>query len=173
MANLIIQENGVERTTPAVHGEDLTIVAPCDCSAVEGVQINGVAFPFYDTLGNVLSSRLFAEGSLIRVMIDVTNGRALILNAPYKPKKTTIHLPAAAWVDNGNDIFTQNVTIEGGTANSLVTLQPSDGHFVILIEDGISFLKVDNNNGVFTAKVGSVPPSIDMTIQATLTEVVS
>lgn len=80
MANLIIQENGVVRATPAVHGEELTITAPCDCSAVTGVQINDVVFPFYDTLGNTASSKLFAEGSLIRVMIDVTNTRAYILN---------------------------------------------------------------------------------------------
>lgn len=83
----------------------------------------------------------------------------------------SITFPAASWVDNGNEIFTQNVTVEGGTANTLVALQPSDGQFTLLIEDGVSFLKVDNNNGVFTAKSGSAAPSVDLTIQATLTEV--
>lgn len=87
MANLIIQENGVARTTPALHGEELTIVAPCDCSAVSGVQINGEAFPFYDTLGNHLNTSLFAEGSLIRVMIDTENVRAYILNHAVTPEQ--------------------------------------------------------------------------------------
>lgn len=86
-------------------------------------------------------------------------------------RAVSITFPTASWVDNGNEIFTQNVTVEGGTANTLVALQPSDGQFTLLIEDGISFLKVDNNNGVFMAKAGSAAPSVDMTIQATLTEV--
>lgn len=170
MANLIIQENGVERNTPAVHGEELTILAPCDCSAVEGVQINGVTFPFYDTLGNVLSSRLFSEGSLIRVMIDVTNTRALILNSGTRPKQTTITFPAAGWVE-GDGIFTQEVTVDGGTAKSLVALQPTPTQLVTMRNDGVSALVVDNNDGVFTATAINAAPSINMTIQATLTEV--
>lgn len=82
MANMIIQENGVERITPAVHGEVLVLAAPCDCTAVTGVQIAGVVFPFYDACGNCTSdiSGKFTEGSLIRVLIDVTNTRAQILN---------------------------------------------------------------------------------------------
>lgn len=82
MANMIIQENGVERTTPAVHGEEIVVAAPCHCNAVTGVQIAGVVYPFYDACGNVApnESRKFVEGSLIRVLIDVTNKRAQILN---------------------------------------------------------------------------------------------
>ena len=81
MANMIIQENGQERTTAAVHGEEITIQAPCNCSAVSGVQIAGVVYPFYDAVGRVLpsGSGLFAEGSLIRVLIDTVNTRATIL----------------------------------------------------------------------------------------------
>lgn len=87
MANLIIQENGVNRTTPAVNGEELTILTPCDCTGIEGVQINGVVFPFYDACGNSLYGKtdLFAEGSLIRVLIDTTNNRATILNRGITP----------------------------------------------------------------------------------------
>lgn len=92
MANLIIQENGVARTRPAINGEELTVRTPCDCSAVTGVQINGVAFPFYDAAGNSLSGipNLFAKGSLIRVLIDTENTRAFILNtaAPSKHEHT-------------------------------------------------------------------------------------
>lgn len=82
MANLIIQENGVTRTTPAVNGEEITIQAPCDCSAVTGVQIAGVIYPFYDAAGNTLpmGTGLFTEGSLIRVLIDTVNNRSTIIN---------------------------------------------------------------------------------------------
>lgn len=82
MANMIIQENGAERISPAVHGEEIVVVAPCNCTAVTGIQIAGVAYPFYDACGNCVSniSGKFVEGSLIRVLIDVTNTRAQILN---------------------------------------------------------------------------------------------
>lgn len=83
MANLIIQENGGARTRPAVTGEEITIKTPCGCSDVTGVQINGVAFPFYDASGNSLADMtgLFAKDSLIRVLIDADKTRAYILNA--------------------------------------------------------------------------------------------
>lgn len=87
MANLIIQENGVARTTPAVHGEEITIQTPCDCSAVSGVQIAGVIYPFYDAAGKVLptGTGLFTEGTLIRVIIDTVNTRATIMNHAITP----------------------------------------------------------------------------------------
>lgn len=101
MANLIIKENGVERTMPASHGEELTIHTPCDCTAVTGVQIAGVAYPFCDALGNSLANitSLFGEGSLIRVMIDTENTRAYILNA--SDMKASIYDPQG----NAQDIF--------------------------------------------------------------------
>lgn len=82
MANMIIQENGKERTTPALHGEIIVVVAPCNCDAVTGVQIAGVAYPFHDACGNCTSDLFgkFSEGSLVQVLIDVTNTRAQILN---------------------------------------------------------------------------------------------
>lgn len=82
MTNMIIQEYGKERTTPAVHGEIIVVVAPCHCNMVTGVQIAGVAFPFYDACGNCTSDLFgkFSEGSLVQVLIDVNNTRAQILN---------------------------------------------------------------------------------------------
>ena len=82
MVNMIIQENGKERTSHAVHGEIIVVVAPCHCDAVTGVQIAGVAFPFYDACGNCTSELFgkFSEGSLVQVLIDVANTRAQILN---------------------------------------------------------------------------------------------
>lgn len=93
MANLIIQENGMVRTRPAVNGEEITIKTPCDCSAVTGVQINNVAFPFCDTCGNSMRDihGKFAEGSLIRVMIDTVNVRAYILNSARVTPKAHTH----------------------------------------------------------------------------------
>jgi hypothetical protein len=93
MANLIIQENGMPRTKSAVHGEELTIQAPCNCSDVNGVQIAGVAYPFYDAAGNsiVNITGKFSTGSLIRVLIDTVNVRAYILNSATVTPKAHNH----------------------------------------------------------------------------------
>jgi hypothetical protein len=82
MANLIIKENGQIRYRPAVNGEEIIVQAPCNCSEVTGVQVNNVIFPFYDAAGHNLSNvnGLFAEGSLIKIMLDTVKVRAYILN---------------------------------------------------------------------------------------------
>lgn len=85
---------------------------------------------------------------------------------------TTVTFLADAWVDNGNGLYTQVVTVEGGTATDMVGIQLSNGQMLALIEDGVAFLKVDNDGGTFTATAGGAALSIDMTVQATLTEVV-
>lgn len=104
MANLIIQENGKVRTRPAVNGEELTIKTPCDCTAVSGVQINNVAFPFCDTCGNSMQDirGKFAKGSLIRVMIDTVNVRAYILNSAKVTPKPHTHSGDEVYV--GEDV---------------------------------------------------------------------
>lgn len=130
MANLIIQENGAARTMPAVHGEEITIQAPCDCSAVTGVQIAGVAYPFYDAAGNALASGsgLFAEGSLIRVLIDAINIRATIINHAAATAKH-----AAQHKTGGSDPLTAadvDALPSGGTAvaaTKLATARTIDG----------------------------------------------
>lgn len=123
MANLIIQENGAARTTPALHGEEITIQAPCDCSAVTGVQIAGIAYPFYDAAGNPLESGsgLFTTDNLIRVMIDSENTRAYILNHAVTPAQIGAYTKAE--VDTKLDMralaFTYGTEdIEAGTAST-------------------------------------------------------
>ena len=85
---------------------------------------------------------------------------------------TTVTFLADAWVDNENGMYTQNVTVPGGTDTDMVGLQMSNAQLLSMIEDGVSILKVDNNNGIFIATAVGAPLSADMTVQATLTEVV-
>lgn len=87
MANLIIQENGTARTYPAVNGEEITIQAPCDCTNINGVQIEDEVFPFYDACGKKIAGvgDLFSANSLVRVLIDTVNKRATILNRGITP----------------------------------------------------------------------------------------
>ena len=115
MANLIVQENGAARTTPAVHGEEITIQAPCDCTAVTGVQIAGVAFPFYDACGNSVAdiSGKFAAGSLVRVLIDTANTRATIINRAIQSKVFTASATTAWTKDATNGGYYQDITVTG------------------------------------------------------------
>lgn len=84
---------------------------------------------------------------------------------------TSISLPAANWTES--DVgYTQTVTIEGGNDNTLVSLQPSAGQMYLMMEDGVAAIMVNNLNGAFVASVVGEAPTTDMTIQATLTEVV-
>lgn len=132
MANLIIQENGVERTTPAVHGEEITIETPCDCSAVSGVQIAGVAYPFYDAAGNLLptGTGLFTANSLIRVLIDAVNQRATIINHAITP--TAIGAAASSHNHSATEITSGTLPIaRGGTgATSKANARKNIGVFV-------------------------------------------
>jgi len=81
-----------------------------------------------------------------------------------------IALPVDSWVE-GVGFFTQEVTVEGGTEHSLIALQPTPGQLLVLQEDGVSALQVNNDGGIFTAAATGAAPSVDMTIQATITEV--
>jgi len=161
--------NGTSYTVDhAVKGTDF--IHGYDANAVMIVSFEGIInFSAFDYDGTYMEpEHCLAEGCNV---VKYVGGKWQTSDGKPLLRAGTITFPVASWVDNGNEIFTQNVTVEGGTANTLVALQPSDGQFMLLIEDGISFLKVDNNNGVFTAKAGSAAPSVDMTIQATLMEV--
>lgn len=82
----------------------------------------------------------------------------------------SVTFSASAWVQ-GDEAFEQTVSVAGGTANSLVALQPTISQMLELQEAGVAALVVDNNNGVFVAKALAAAPSTDITMQATLTEV--
>lgn len=82
----------------------------------------------------------------------------------------SVTLAAASWTES-DDGFTQAVTIAGGTANSLVALQPTVAQIIAMQGAGVSALVVNNDNGAFTAYAVGAAPTEDMTMQITLTEV--
>ena len=86
-----------------------------------------------------------------------------------KTKLVSITLSAANWTD-GEDAFEQTVTVTGGTANSLIALQPTIAQIASLSGAGVSALVIDNDSGTFTAKALGAAPSTDITMQATVTE---
>ena len=76
---------------------------------------------------------------------------------------------SASWTGSGP--YTQTVTVSGGTASSIISLQPSIAQSAQLIQDGVQVLQIDNNNGTFTATAIGAAPSSALTLQATRREV--
>jgi hypothetical protein len=85
-------------------------------------------------------------------------------------KSTTITLYANKWTMN-DSVYSQVVTVNGVTANSKIDLQPSPDQLSILMEEDVS-LTTSNDNGVITVYAIGATPSVDMTMQVLITEVV-
>lgn len=86
------------------------------------------------------------------------------------PRMTKITLLASAWTGE-NNLHSQVVSIDGVTEYSKVDLQPSIEQLAIFHEKDITFV-TENEDGVVTVFVIGVKPTIDYTIQATITEVI-
>lgn len=81
-----------------------------------------------------------------------------------------VSLPVSGWTASGDD-FTQAVSIPEAGASSKVDLQPDAATIAALVDSGTLGLYIQNDNGTFTAYAIGAAPSIDLTVQATLTEV--
>ena len=102
---------------------------------------------------------------------DVKYAEGKWQNSDGKPLLRTVSITfSTSWTASGSN-YTQPVTVTGGTANSLVALQPTATQIATLQSAGVVALVVDNNNGTFTATAVGAKPTGAMTIQATVTEV--
>ena len=84
-------------------------------------------------------------------------------------KKASITL-STNWTGNASP-YTQAVTISGTTANSKVDLQPNATAITQMADDGTVALFIANDNGTLTATAVGEKPTVELTIQATITEV--
>ncbi len=68
-----------------VTGKQVTFTAPCDCSTVEAVQIDGVDYAVCDSLDNVITGRgMWRSGAEVTVVLNVEKQKAYVLNcAPF------------------------------------------------------------------------------------------
>lgn len=88
-----------------------------------------------------------------------------------KPKKNTVILWSSSWVSNPEGYYSQEVSIDGVTINSIIELQPDAAVLYQLINDKTSSLQINNIDGVPTAIAIGEAPTINLTIQCTVTEV--
>jgi hypothetical protein len=104
------------------------------------------------------------------------SGLYVRMEGPYgsvgsSAKITTITLPAANW-KNAVSPFFQTVEIAGVSASSMVQIQPNKEQVAKFCVDGTA-LHIENDSGVTTAYAIGTKPTEDLTLQVTLTEVVS
>ena len=116
-------------------------------------------------------STIADTGVAVGTNSDALPAAAAALANEKQNKILKVSIPfSATWTASGSN-YTQTVTVDGGTANSLISLQPTAAQIVALQEAGVTALMVDNNNGTFVATAVSAKPTAAMTIQATLMEV--
>lgn len=84
-------------------------------------------------------------------------------------KKASITL-SADWTGDASP-YTQTVTISSTTANSKVDLQPDATAIAQMADDGTVALYIANDSGVLTAYAVGEKPTVELTIQATISEV--
>lgn len=94
-----------------------------------------------------------------------------LIGAAVKSKVLNITLPTASWTGSGP--YTQTVTISGGTANTKADLQGDSAVIAQMISDGCNGLYISNTDGVFTAYAINNKPTVNLTVQVTLSEVTS
>lgn len=75
---------------------------------------------------------------------------------------------STAW--SGSGPYTQTVQVLGAGANSRIDLQPDATVIQQMLDDGVSAMYIENNNGVFTAYAIGEKPTVALTIQVSITE---
>lgn len=110
-------------------------------------------------------------------MVDLGDGGGIVVqvDGPYgggsTGKITEILLSAENW-KGADDLFSMIVTVDGVSQRSKVDLWPSKELMESLNDMGTG-LCAENADGVVTVYAIGNKPDIDITIQATLTEVTS
>lgn len=98
---------------------------------------------------------------------DIIDGA--IYDKQDKVAKGTLTLSSSAWTGNGP--YAQVITLEDATAHSKIDLQPDATVIGEMINDGVTALWVENNNGVLTAYAMGAIPSSALVLQYIRTEV--
>ena len=101
--------------------------------------------------------------------IDMSVQDTTVVTVGSSSKIGFVTLLASAWVGEGH-LYSQVVDIEGVTEYSQVDLTPDVQQLMIFYNKDISFV-TENEDGVVTVYVIGQKPTIDYTIQVTITEV--
>ena len=95
------------------------------------------------------------------------------INRKIKSSIAYITLYADKWNEYDDIHYSQDVTINGITTNSKIDLQPDTAVFTQMFEDDVAAMYIENNNGTITVYAIEAKPTVDLTIQVTVTDTTS
>ena len=90
-------------------------------------------------------------------------GRRSTINSPIQV--TSVHL-TTSW--QGNDPYTQSISIDNITANTIVDIQPNEQILSLMQDNHINAMWVENNNGSLTIKTMGGVFVAPITLQCTV-----
>lgn len=151
----------IDLPTSLLDGMDIKFQAPCDCTAITGLQVHyptedeGTAsksFIFKDSRGYELTGlgNLFSAGAYVKVMLDSVNGFAYIQNAGACAFAAVAELSADKWQDN-----TQTVSVRGVETDNMVVISAAPEDFAAYGEAGIRCIA--QSAGALTFACNDVP----------------
>ena len=95
-----------------VNGKQVSFVAPCECTAVEALQIDGENYAVVDALRNCVTGKggRWDVGSVVTVVLDVDNKYAYI-QSPVSSITLTATV-GTSWTANGGYYY-QEISVPG------------------------------------------------------------
>lgn len=96
-----------------VNGKQVSFTAPCSCSAVDGIHIDGVDYDIVDSIGRAVpfGRGVWAEGSVLSVILDVTNHKAYLQNQNAYTRAETLTEDTAELFGLGADAVPDDVLV--------------------------------------------------------------
>ena len=148
-------------------GLHVDFIAPCDCTAVDGLQIGDDAYTVVNSLGVAVTGvgGAWAVGAVVSVVLDVENKNAYLVNHTTINATKTATLVASNWSSSAP--YTQTVSVSG----VLVSDDPFVDVYLEGISDGTAIIeawstvgRVSTTDGSITAYCYEEKPTIDIPI---------
>ena len=104
-----------------INGMELSFYAPCDCSNVTGITLEGKTYQLVDASGTSLSgcSKYFTKGATLSVIIDTVNAKATLLNPRVNTYTKTLGTPDDTASASANTVWARVKDL----ANNVTTLK--------------------------------------------------
>ena len=137
-------------------GADAAEYVSCGVQGVEGSDGHSIVF-----------SCTTVPSMTVNPILLVTQGDAEYVDTS---RIQSLTLPAASWTGSASP-YSQSVTSLNGVGSATkVDLDASAATVAQLVSDKVESIYVENNNGTLTAYSIGAKPSVDITVQATLSE---
>ena len=66
--------------TTIVNGKQITFRAPCDCTGISGIVINGTTYTLVDATTEQITGHTFKKDAMVSVIMDTENNKAFVQN---------------------------------------------------------------------------------------------